>query len=529
MEKLKILQIGEEPWDADLITPDNIEWLYCNGNAIQIFLEKLKSKELEKNNVEYIGKTSTNEVKLWFNAVILTSEVSELQLNLLSDCLEAHTLFYDEDFQLDFCSENGIFKRKVLRPLPFNGSRKEKIIFLSRTLFSEQYGAKLKVSDIDLNPDFKGEIIYEGNSSICFSGDFGEDFQPLFSFRYNLSSTDKAIEIWQEYQKLQGDNSIMIEVIQYQKGSLDLILNTKYLSENDLADPYILEYDESVGFSSISIFARGDGVVRFGALHWRYSRKGLGQFLIGGERYSDSKRQEFIYYFNPGDMKPPLNVYFSGFRGAEGFEVFYMMKRLGAPFLLIGDPRIEGGSFYLGTSEYESELENVLQKYLDYLQFDHCQLILSGLSMGSFGALYYGSTFSPHAIVVGKPFTNLGDMVVNLKLRRPDDFETSMDILQNIIGSQNDEAINQFNQKFWNKFKRSNFEKTQFAISYMKHDDYDRDATPRLIDYFSKTNTLLYASGYAGRHNDNSQSINNWFTSQYKTILSDDFGRVFSD
>ncbi|MGV3538043.1 accessory Sec system protein Asp2, partial [Streptococcus agalactiae] len=34
---------------------------------------------------------------------------------------------------------------------------------------------------------------------------------------------------------------------------------------------------------------------------------------------------------------------------------------------------------------------------------------------------------------------------------------------------------------------------------------------------------------YAGRHNDNSQSINNWFTSQYKTILSDDFGRVFSD
>ncbi|MCC9937827.1 accessory Sec system protein Asp2, partial [Streptococcus agalactiae] len=227
MEKLKILQIGEEPWDADLITPDNIEWLYCNGNAIQIFLEKLKSKELEKNNVEYIGKTSTNEVKLWFNAVILTSEVSELQLNLLSDCLEAHTLFYDEDFQLDFCSENGIFKRKVLRPLPFNGSRKEKIIFLSRTLFSEQYGAKLKVSDIDLNPDFKGEIIYEGNSSICFSGNFGEDFQPLFSFRYNLSSTDKAIEIWQEYQKLQGDNSIMIEVIQYQKGSLDLILNTK--------------------------------------------------------------------------------------------------------------------------------------------------------------------------------------------------------------------------------------------------------------------------------------------------------------
>lgn len=44
-------------------------------------------------------------------------------------------------------------------------------------------------------------------------------------------------------------------------------------------------------------------------------------------------------------MKPPLNVYFSGYRTAEGFEGYYMMKRMNAPFLLIGDPRVEGGSF----------------------------------------------------------------------------------------------------------------------------------------------------------------------------------------
>ena len=33
-------------------------------------------------------------------------------------------------------------------------------------------------------------------------------------------------------------------------------------------------------------------------------------------------------------MKPPLNVYFSGYRTAEGFEGYYMMKRMNAPFYL---------------------------------------------------------------------------------------------------------------------------------------------------------------------------------------------------
>ena len=32
-----------------------------------------------------------------------------------------------------------------------------------------------------------------------------------------------------------------------------------------------------------------------------------------------------IYYFNPGDLKPPLAVYFSGYRSAEGFEGRGMM------------------------------------------------------------------------------------------------------------------------------------------------------------------------------------------------------------
>ena len=57
-------------------------------------------------------------------------------------------------------------------------------------------------------------------------------------------------------------------------------------------------------------------------MHKRWSRLDFGDFILGGHRYTDAERNEFIYYFNPGDLKPPLNVYFSGYRPAEGFEAF---------------------------------------------------------------------------------------------------------------------------------------------------------------------------------------------------------------
>ena len=38
-----------------------------------------------------------------------------------------------------------------------------------------------------------------------------------------------------------------------------------------------------------------------------------------------------------------------------------MMKRMNAPFILIADPRIEGGAFYLGSKNYEQAIRKVIQ------------------------------------------------------------------------------------------------------------------------------------------------------------------------
>ena len=37
------------------------------------------------------------------------------------------------------------------------------------------------------------------------------------------------------------------------------------------------------------------------------------------------------------------------------FEGFNMMRRMGTPFLLITESRVEGGAYYLGDKEYEKK------------------------------------------------------------------------------------------------------------------------------------------------------------------------------
>ncbi|HFI0134473.1 TPA: accessory Sec system protein Asp2 [Streptococcus suis] len=523
---MKIVQIGEEDWSVGIDLPENLEWFWVAEDKIQDFLDEQVAAELAKLQVDQSEEeTEPPKIRLRFHAIVLAGSVSEELLAPLSSTIEAYSLFKQKDVSVDNQSDTGICRQKVLRDLPFQGTKQETIEYLYRNLFSGQYGAKLKIPEIDVNPNFTGTVQYDGNVGVIFDGQFGQDYETLFTFRFNLPSFSMSLELWPEYIKEAGDTSIRMEIVALRKGSLGDIHNIIHIDEAQMQEPYILQSDEAVGYYSVSFAVKGSGRLKFGVTHWRYSREGLGKFVLGGKGYSDSKRQEIFSYFNPGDLKPPLNVYFSGFRGAEGFEGFFMMKSMGAPFVLIADPRLEGGCFYSGTDELENNVKRAIQDALDYLGFTSDQLILSGLSMGAFGGLYYAAHFKPHAVVVGKPFTNLGDTVANLKLRRPDEFETSGDMIRNVVGGSDQAAIERFNQHFWDKFAPVSFEKTQFAIAYMEQDDYDGHALERLVEHLADSETHIFAKGYEGRHNDNSRAINRWFIAQYHQFLKHDFGR----
>ncbi|MFM0579450.1 accessory Sec system protein Asp2 [Streptococcus suis] len=519
---MKLLQIGEEDWSEGVVLPEAVEWYWVKEEQVSAFLHQLETAALEKLSVEELEKSL--QPHLHFDGVLLTSSVKEDSLKGLSNAIEAYSLFKVQGVFVTEQEAMGICRQKVLREVPQFDKPSDLIAYLSKNLFRGQYGAKLKIPEIDVNPNFNGSVHYDGNVGVVFDGDFGSDFENLFTFRLNLPSFSMSLELWPEYIK-SGDCHIRLEVTAFVKGSIGEIYKTYYIEESQLQEPYVLESDAMIGYYAVSLAAKGTGRLKCGVTHWRYSREGLGRFVLGGTRYSDSRRQEIFSYFNPGDLKPPLNVYFSGFRGAEGFEGFRMMKLMKAPFILFADPRLEGGCFYSGTEELENYVKVAVQNALDYLSFRKDQLILSGLSMGAFGALYYAAHFQPHAVVVGKPFTNLGDTVANLKLKRPDEFETSGDMMRNIVGGSDQMAIDRFNQYFWDTFAPVDFARTKFAIAYMEQDDYDGRALERLVEHLANTEAHIFAKGYEGRHNDNSRAINRWFGAQYRDILKNDFGR----
>ena len=146
--------------------------------------------------------------------------------------------------------------------------------------------------------------------------------------------------------------------------------------------------------------------------------------------------------------------------------------------------------------------------------------------MGSFAALYYGATYSPHAILVGKPLVNLGDIAANLKFKRPDDFATSLDMMQLIVNQVSSTGVDLFNQRFWSSFKKENLANTTLAFAYMRDDDYDQLAYSKILESLYNQPVRIISSSRPGRHNDASAPIVEWFVTQYKEIMERDFGRI---
>ncbi|WP_460901526.1 accessory Sec system protein Asp2, partial [Staphylococcus aureus] len=78
-----------------------------------------------------------------------------------------------------------------------------------------------------------------------------------------------------------------------------------------------------------------------------------------------------------GEMIPSLNVYPSFYLTAYGFERYYIQNRMTAPLFPIGDPRVAGGSVYLGSPEHEQVVINVIDETLEQLNCISHELILS--------------------------------------------------------------------------------------------------------------------------------------------------------
>lgn len=498
MDRIRILQIGQNSWENRFQLPARVKLIHSEDKV-----------ELKKEIYEL---------------VVLERNITEEEFKAVDKMSMAYCFFVVDSFVLSPLTKQ-LFERKMGKIIP-----EEKIQhFLDNEIkkyFPKPYGEKFRPEALGIAQGFKGNIKWYGQYSVTVEGDFGQEYTQIAFWRGNIPIEEgQAIDFWLEYKKEPGVE-IMLVIKQFVSGSLADICDSWEFTEEDLNNPVLIEGRNGAGTIFCELKAKGSGRLDIIGLHDRISRWNMGTFMVGGERYVTSDREEIFAYFDPGDMKPPMAVYFSGYKTMEGFEGYYMMKKMGCPFLLIAEQRFQGGGFYMGNTEYEKLMISVIEGYLNRLGFYSDQLILSGISMGTIGSMYYGCDLRPHALILGKPLASLGNIAENERLKRPGGFPTSLDLLRFHGGGMNRDAIENLNDRFWNKVRNSDFGHTKFIVSYMYEDDYDDTAYDKLLSELHSSGVQVYGKGLHGRHNDNSAGIGAWFKSQYERVLREDFERI---
>lgn len=497
MDKIRVLQLGAEDWNKVYTVPNHVELI-----NVPVFHQPPKET---------------------FDIVFLDRQPLEEEYEVLHKETKAHTLFLTENAvmnqQLQYLYDCKCGKKMN------RGQVQEFLLKEARFYFSKPYGEKYSLNNLCVAENFHGEITWNGNREMVLRGSFGKQMKQAAYWKNNIPLfRNQVIDLWLEYQKDPGVR-IELQLVQFASGSLSTVINRWRFDETQLENVVQIEGNKGDGPIFASICASGEGQLRIIALHDRYSRGKHGYFLPGGIRMVSSQREELFAYFDPGDRKPPLNVYFSGYKTREGFEGYYMMKNMGCPFLLIAETRLEGGCFYMGSEEYEAMYAQVIRKYMEELGFTGDQVILFGLSMGTTGAAYYSCNIHPHAVMLGKPLMNLGDIAANEKLLRPGGFSTSLDVLEYLAPPEEKAKVKYLNQKFWKKFDAADWSRTKFIVSYMIEDDYDSNGYRDLLDHLQSEGVQVYGKGIHGRHNDNSGAIVQWLTRQFQRLLEEDFGR----
>lgn len=497
-DKIRVIQLGKEDFSHKYQVHPTAEWMY------EPDLEELPGEE--------------------FELVIIDRPISGKEKDLLFTLTRVGALFVLADVR-DLKKESPV-DRLFYEKLG-NWIKREDIgSFLLNDIpdfFGYQYGEKYKPNMFCVSFGFDGQIAWEGHDYVSLAGEFGDSFRQIGYWRNNIPiNHGQTIELWLEYEK-DKNVKLSMEITLFESGQLSKSVKTFTFDQSDINQVMYVKNDFNTCHMFVSLKAKGSGNLKIKALHDRHSRNGKAVFIPGGKRCVTKNREEIFYYLNPGNLKPPLNIYFSGYKTMESFEGYNVMKRLGSPFLLISEARLEGGAFYLGDEEYEKTMIGIIEKTMSSLGFDRHQVIMSGLSMGSFGALYYGSFIRPHTILVGKPLINLGDIAQNEHLNRPGGFPTSIDVAKKAMREKNIDTLEQLNQCFWDAFEKTDFSHTNLAISYMIEDDYDMNAYHDLQEHLHDSGVTIYGKGIHGRHNDATSAIVKWFLNQFEALMRTEF------
>lgn len=283
--KFRVLQIGGDDLEPIFQHKKGVSWDYFD---IGLF-------EFDSGYVEAIEAIVEAEGR--FDFIYIQAPYSETLTNLLQMISEPYNTYVDESFWSVEYEQDENVQKYVVQPLHYRNIE-ERNNKLEAVSFSGQYGDKVSPKLALVHPNFKGDVVYQGNSELTLSGEFGKEFKPIASWQNNLVyDKDKVIQIWPEFD-IDGAVELQYTFRLIQTGADGALIEQIILTDDMLDSPLEIPTKPFDAYISVTVKARGNGTVHLGPIHKRWSRLDMGQFLLGGSRFVDSQRQEFIYYFH---------------------------------------------------------------------------------------------------------------------------------------------------------------------------------------------------------------------------------------
>ena len=395
------MYIGNEDWTTKYNIPDFVEW----------------------ENYEDTGIFPPKQVDI----VILDRDITNKEKQILAKITRAYSLFATENVKMQNSVTHDYFEERSGLYL-YSGDVQVFLDQEAAKYYRHPYGEKFKPEHISVSQFFRGSVRCKGNYDMLLEGNFGDTFSQIVFWKSNIPVFDRQnIDLYFEHRRT-GSVEVKLHVYKFYNGSVGDIQRVWEFSQDELDGIVTIDNDELEGPVFVSVLAKGQGTLEVISLHDRYSRQNIGYFLPGGERIISSQGEEIFTYLDKGDCKPPLAIYFSGYRKQEGFEGYNMMRKLGCPFMLITDPRLEGGAFYIDNADLENKVLAYIKEKINELGFTYSDVVISGMSMGTYGALNYGSKLSPYALILAKPLEAAGileyEMVQIVDVENGNRFET---------------------------------------------------------------------------------------------------------
>lgn len=510
---MRVLQLGKENWRKKYKIPKSLEWHFNDFPEPKVIIPGKGVKPVKGYNVVLITGPCALTADNWQKLQWLVSPYDVLYNPATYSQLDGKAKSF---LRMQAAQEIKTDPQNLINHLP-------------EIYYPGQSGIRIPPQNFLFNETNVKEFSFIDSDHVQLEVNSADHWTNLGSYQNSIYlDAGKSFDFWLEIQPA----NVKIRLRFYTHTAAgdgnpaeDHVLKLGPSSSREWHLP--LPVSDNNRYVSVSLEAKGKGQICLGVLHYRWSREGQGVFFPGGRRIVNlQKREDIAYFFNPGDLKPPLNVYFSGARSLEGFEAFPLFRYLHAPSLLFTDMRLEIGQFYDDFDQFMGEqIKKIILEKLATLHFGPQQLIMNGISMGTYGALKYGAELGAYMINVAKPLGDLGYIATRFPLQRPDEFDTILNIDQQINHNLSPKGLHELDERFWQDFNRQDLSRTRLFVGYMKNDDYDNRAIGLLQKSPAVKKSVQFSyKGFMGRHNDN-PSVTRWFIARLRQVLEKDFNR----